>query len=161
MFTYIKMSAEEFDQKLSEGQYFSIVSPNDNFEISFLYKVLIDELHLMFEGKDYDKFGKLCDSIQYDSDGRFFFDLSENPEYTTDKLAFYVGVFELNTEDEDEYEYNEEDNLVFYDNAEEETQGSVDYEYDFYIYSHYKGIMKIELSDAIGLMMSNSIKKMR
>ena len=161
MFTYIKMSAEEFNKKLSGGQHFSIVAPNDNFEISFLYKVLINELLLMFEGEDYDKFCKLCDYIWYDSDGRFFFDSSENPEYTNDRLAFYVGVFILNNEDSYEEDLFVGENLVFYDNTEEETQSTEDYEYDFYIYSHYKGIMKIELGDAIGMMMSSPIQKMK
>jgi len=171
MFTYIKMSAEEFDKKLSGGQYFSIVVPNDNFELSLLYKIVIDELHLMFEGpnKDYEKFDQLCNYIWYDSNGRFFLDLSEDPEYTPDKLAFYVSVFDedieryedgLDKDGLDEDDENEEENLVFYDNEEEDrTQNVVDYSYEFYVYSHYKGIMKIELDDAIKLIMSNPIQQ--
>jgi len=155
------MSAEEFDKKLSGGQHFSIVAPNDNFEISFLYKVLINELLLMFEGEDYDKFCMLCDYIWYDSEGRFFFDSSENPEYTNDKLAFYVSVFALHDEDGCEEPFVE-NGLVFYDDAEEEdTQSTADCEYDFYVYSHYKGVMKIELGDAIELMMSIPVKKIK
>jgi len=168
MFTYTKMSAEEFNKRLSGGQHFSIVAPNDSFEISFLHKVLIDELHLMFGGtdKDYDKFDQLCNYIWYDSDGRFFFDLSEDPKYTTDKLAFYVSVFNVDEDGEDKYEEDEEDedpfdedDLVSYDADETLTQNTADYDYEFYVYSHYKGLMKIELSDAIGLMMSNPIQK--
>jgi hypothetical protein len=162
MFTHIKMSAEEFNCQLSEGQNFSIIIPNDNFEISLLYKVLIDELNLMFEGEDYDKFNMLCNYIWYDSGGRFFFDFSGDPRYTDDKLSFYIVVFSLDEfefEDEDEEKLEVQD-LVFYDAIkEEETQNTVDREYEFYVYSHYKGLMKIELAEAIDMMMSNPIQK--
>jgi len=167
MFTYIKMSAEEFNQKLMEGQDFSIVAPHDNFEISMLYKVLIDELSLVFDGKDYDKFDALCNYIYYDSssEGRFFFDLSENPKYGNDKIAFYVVVHGSNEVefDEDEGEFIEpvEDAcLVSYNIMEEEPmQDTEDRDYEFDVHSHYKGLMKIDLREAIGMMMSNAIKK--
>ena len=66
MFTYIKISAEEFNQKLTEGQGFSVVVPHDNFEISMLYKIIIDELFLTFDGEDYNKLEALCSYIYYD-----------------------------------------------------------------------------------------------
>ena len=148
MFTNEKISAEEFNDKLSGGQVFSIVVPNDSFELSLLRKVLIDELHLMFEGEDYDKFGLLCDYIWYDDDGRFFFDLSEDPEYTPDKLSFYINVFRLGEVSE---EICEECGELFEDETE--------CDYEFYVYSHYKGVMKIDLSEAINIIMSNKIQK--
>jgi len=172
MFTYTKMSAEEFSQKLTGGQHFSIVVPNDNFEISLLNKVLIDELHLMFEGEDdeYDKFDALCSYIWYDGYGRFFFDLSEDPQYTPDKLSFYISVFNLDELDElDEmlemirYEEMKEIDLVHYKNDQDELdeldEGPTNCDYEFYAYSHYEGIMNIDLNDAIRLMMSNHIQK--
>ena len=156
MFTYMKMSAEEFDKKLSGGQSFSVVSPNDNFEESLLRKVLIDELHLMFDGEneDYDKFDLLCNYIWYDSDGRFFFDLSDYPEHTNEKLSFYVSVFKS---DLLESVFGEYDDLVHYEGNENENITDIDYE--FYVYSHYKGVMNIDLNEAIGIMMNNSIQK--
>jgi len=154
MFTYIKMSAEEFNKKISGGQVFSIVVPNDAFEESLLKKVLIDELHLMFSGEeedDYDKFDLLCSYIWYDEKGRFFFDLSEYPVYTTDKLSFYVNVFKSEMFEDISEEY---DDLVLYEESEDAT---VDYE--FYVYSHNQGVMSIELDEAIKIMMKNSIQK--
>ena len=166
MFTYIKMSAEEFNDKLSEGQDFSIVVPQDDFEISLLHKVLIDELHLMFEGKitAYDKFDTLCNYIYYDGNGRFFFDLSEDPKCSNDKIAFYIAVYgssELEFDEEGEFidPPPEDMNLVSYDVMEDDVLSTEDREYSFEIYSHHKGLMKIDLRETIGLMMSNTIKK--
>ena len=172
MFTRIRMSAEEFCDKFTEGQEFSIVVPLDNFEINLLYKVLINELFLTFNGKNYDKFDMLCSYIYYDnsSDGRFFFDLSEDPEYTDDKIAFHVVVHGSDEFDEDEFIEKVENGevldlvgdkgLVSYNVIEEEaTQSTENKDFEFDVYSYYKGLMKIDLREAIGLMMSNTIKK--
>jgi len=161
MFTRIRMSAEEFCDKFTEGQEFSIVVPLDNFEINLLYKVLINELFLTFNGKNYDKFDMLCSYIYYDnsSDGRFFFDLSEDPEYTDDKIAFHVVVHGSDEFDE-VLDLVGDKGLVSYNVIEEEaTQSTENKDFEFDVYSYYKGLMKIDLREAIGMMMSNTIKK--
>ena len=161
MFTRIRMSAEEFCDKFTEGQEFSIVVPLDNFEINLLYKVLINELFLTFNGKNYDKFDMLCSYIYYDnsSDGRFFFDLSEDPEYTDDKIAFHVVVHGSDEFDE-VLDLVGDKGLVSYNVIEEEaTQSTENKDFEFDVYSYYKGLMKIDLREAIKMMMSNTIKK--
>jgi hypothetical protein len=166
------MSAEDFVGKLTEGQKFSIVAPHDNFEINLLQKILLDELFLVFNGKDYDKFDTLCNYIYYDSnsEGRFFFDLSEDPRYDGNQIAFYVIVHGSDEFDEDEFielvengEYvipSQDECLVAYNVMEEEmTRSSEDKDYDFDVYFHHRGLMKIDLREAIGIMMSNTIQK--